>query len=285
MHTNYNNISKSIGTTAARLLLTLYEQNKLVFHLKDAQSILGESHSAPRILFGLVKKGVLSRLKPGTFRVIPFEMGFEREYLGNPFVVARELATKSIRSSKNKFSYYISHGSAFELHQMLTQPQLVVFTTTPKQIRSCFIQGTEFKFARCKQQDLFGLQSTWVDKTEKVIISDLERTLLDGLKQPKYCGGFIEVAKAFFIKRTQIDPKKIVEYATKLNIGSGIRRLGHLMETYGIGSEHDRSVLTKKLSATYHLLDPDLPADGNFYSKWKLRLNVSQEELNALGRT
>lgn len=57
-------------------------------------------------------------------------------------------------------------------------------------IRSQIIQGTEFRFVRSKLKDLFGITEMWVDKSEKIRVSDLERTLLDGLKQPAYCGGF-----------------------------------------------------------------------------------------------
>ena len=50
---------------------------------------------------------------------MPFELGREREYLGNPYVVAREFADTP--------EYYVSHASAMDLHRMVTQPQLAVF--------------------------------------------------------------------------------------------------------------------------------------------------------------
>ena len=67
---------------------------------------------------------------------------------------------------------------------MMTQPQFIVYVSSPRMIRSCTIQGTEFRFVRCKIEDLFGLTEMWINQNEKVCVSDLERTLLDGLKQP-----------------------------------------------------------------------------------------------------
>lgn len=64
------------------------------------------------------------RLKPGLFILVPFELGREREYLGNPYVAARELAGTP--------EYYVSHASAMDLHQMVTQPQLAIFVTSPR---------------------------------------------------------------------------------------------------------------------------------------------------------
>lgn len=218
---------------------------------------------------------------------MPFELGFEREYLGNPYIVGRELACfhRGKKQAKEKSDYYLSHASAMDLHQITTQPQLIVYVTMPRAMRPHMILGTEFRFVHCKPFALFGITEHWIDKHEKVMISDLERTILDGLKEPGYCGGLSEVAKALWIKRTNIDPKKIVNYALKLNVGAVTRRLGYLMDLYEIKASHEIDRLQKKLTATYQLLDPDMLAEGKFLSKWRIRLNISSEELLAIGRT
>lgn len=282
MHSNSNPI-KTLGPLAARLIATLYSQHRVVFHFHEAAEILGDRAPAAKALSQLVNHGVVSRLKSGVFRIIPFELGFETEYLGNPYIVARELALGS-HKEKNE-QYYLSHGSAFDLHQMVTQPQLVIYTSSPKMIRSRIIQGTEFRFLRCKENDMFGITEIWIEKSEKVRVSDLERTLLDGLKQPAYCGGFTEVAKGFSIKHQAIDPQKIIDYAIKLNVGAVIRRLGYLMELYEIGSRIHWEFLQTQLTDTYQLLDPELPAEGRYLAKWRLNLNISEEELLAIRET
>jgi hypothetical protein len=68
---------------------------------------------------------------------VPFELGREREYLGSPLVVARALAEGS--------DYSVSHASAMGIHRMMTQPQLVVYATSPKAIRPRTVLGTEFR--------------------------------------------------------------------------------------------------------------------------------------------
>lgn len=283
MHSNNHDNSKTLGPLAGHLIATLYSRNHAIFHFSEASDILGGRAPASSVLAQLINNGVVNRLKPGVFRIVPFELGFEREYLGNPYIVARELALSGHK--KNDEGYYLSHGSAFDLHQMVTQPQLIIHISSPKMIRSRTIQGTEFKFVRCKKNDLFGITEIWLDKNEKVYVSDLERTLLDGLKQPMYCGGFSEVAKGFSIKQQSIDPKKIIDYAIKLNIGAVNRRLGYLMELYGIGSRIHLDFLQTTLTPTYQLLDPELPAEGHYTAKWRLRLNILEEELLAIRGT
>ncbi len=283
MNTNYNETIKTLGPMSAILITTLYSRNHSIFHFQEAADILGGSKNASKLLAQLIKKGIVTRLKSEVFRLVPFELGFAREYLGNPYIVARELLQSGRTSHKEE--YYLSYGSAFDLHQIITQPQFIVYVSSPRMLRPQMIQGTEFRFVRCKQQDLFGITEIWVDKNEKVCVSDLERTLIDGLKQPAYCGGFSEVAKGFSMRQQEIDPQKLIDYAIQLDVGVVNRRLGYLMELYNIGSRIHWMFLQTTLTATYHLLDPDLPAEGSHIAKWRLRLNIPQEELLAIRGT
>jgi len=95
----------------------------------------------------------------------------------------------------------------------------------------------------------------------------------------------IEVAKAFSIKHDYIDPKKIVSYAMRLNVGAVFRRLGYLMELYEIGDQTHLDCLRTKLTSTYQLFDPDLSREGHHTIKWRLRLNISEDELSAIRGT
>ena len=191
-----------------------------------------------------------ARLKPGLFILVPFELGREREYLGNPLVVARELAGDD--------DYYVSHASAMDVHQMLTQPQLVVYATTPRAIRPRTVLGTEFRFVRCKPDHTFGVTEHWATKTERIRVSDLERTVLDGLKQSEYCGGFSQVAKGFWMRRDGIDAGRLVDYALRLDVGAVLRRLGFLLELFNVDAPHELDRLRQRLTTSYAVLDPML---------------------------
>jgi predicted transcriptional regulator of viral defense system len=269
---------KTLGPQAAHLVAELYERGKTLFSHADVEEITSlQAKSTRNFVASLVQRGVATRLKPGLFILVPFELGRERDYLGSPYVVARELAGSA--------DYYISHASAMDLHQMVTQPQLVVYTTTPQAIRPRIVLGTEFRFVCCKPEHLFGATEHWVTKTEKVRISDLERTIIDGLKQSEYCGGFTEVAKGFWMRRDDIDSDKLVDYALRLDIGAVIRRLGFLLETFEVAAPRDLERLQEKLTATYAILDPLLPNEGKFMTRWRLRLNVDPDELASVVRT
>jgi predicted transcriptional regulator of viral defense system len=269
---------KTLGSQAGSLVTELHERGKTIFSYVDVGEITGLNSKSARSLVGrMVERGVAARLKPGLFILVPFEMGREREYLGNPYVVARELAGTP--------DYYISHASAMEIHRMVTQPQLVVFATTPKFLRPRFVLGTEFRFVRCKTVNLFGIISHWATKTDKVQVSDLGRTVIDGLKQSEHCGGFSEVAKGFWMRREEVNPHKLVDYALRLDVGAVIRRLGFLLELFEIDAPQDLERLRERLSATYATLDPMLPNEGKLLARWRLKLNIRPEEIQAVVRT
>lgn len=279
-----NEIHKSIGNQASRLILGVYEKGGGLFGLPDAARITGlKGQSLLNLIHRLVKKGVLTRLVSGLYQIVPFELGYATAYMGNPLVVAREVVFRKLKNKKS--AYFISHGSAMDIHQMVTQPQLIVYATVTKQIREQKILGTDFHFVTNKPEHFFGLQKHWVDKSETVLVSDLEKTVLDGLKMPEYCGGITEVAKGFWMKRHEMSVTKLVDYAEKLNVGAVYRRLGFLLETYDVPCSSELERLQRKMNPSYLLLDPTLPNEGKYQARWRLRLNITKDELLAVVRT
>ncbi|MBP1911678.1 hypothetical protein J2747_000937 [Thermococcus stetteri] len=85
---------------------------------------------------------------------------------------------------------------------------------------------------------------------------------MDCLDKPKYCGGIIEVAKAF---REELDTEKLREYALRMNNSDTIRRLGHLCDYFGVDID-----LPKPKTRNYILLDPTMLREGNVDSKWRV---------------
>lgn len=277
MHAN-DNIAKTLGPQSAKLIVALYESGREIFDLQDVCRLTGLSQPSARSLVRkLVQRGLVTRLKPGLFQLIPFQLGAERQYVGNPYVVARELVDGD--------RYYISHASAMDIHGMLTQPQLVVYATTLKRHRPVVVHGSEYRFVHSKEEHFFGLTEHWIDKQERVCVSDLERTIIDGLKQPEYCGGITEVAKAFWIRRADMNTDKLADYALRLDIGAVARRLGFLLEIFDVQAPAALARLKEHAVRPYLLLDPIMPNEGKYLSRWKLRLNVDPAELLSLVRT
>jgi len=121
-----------------------------------------------------------------------------------------------------------------------------------------------------------------VTKQDKVCVSNPERTIIDGLKQPEYCGGLTEVAKGLWMRRQDLKVAKLVGYAKRIGVGAVLRRLGFLLETYQMAGAPDLERLRSRLTATYVRLDPVLPPEGKRLRRWRLQVNVGPQELLAV---
>jgi predicted transcriptional regulator of viral defense system len=274
----HNPIPKTLGPKTALLFTQLYEQNKTTFTLADVEAITGlRGTSARTLVHKAAKRGLLTRLQPGLYTLVPFELGNTGEYVGDPYLIAKSLVHGD--------DYFLSHRSAMELHRMVTQPQLTIMVSCVKSMRPRTIHGYEYRFLLVRPKFFFGLTSHWIDKQQSVAVSDPERTIIDGLRHPQYVGGVTEVARAVFQRRKDLDVKRLVDYALRLNVGAVIRRLGFLLETCSLETPESVSMLQSRLTPTYEPLDNSLPLEGPYQARWRVRVNVSPEELRAVAHT
>ncbi|MGB2625922.1 MAG: type IV toxin-antitoxin system AbiEi family antitoxin domain-containing protein [Candidatus Acidiferrum sp.] len=274
----HNQIPKTLGSKTALLFTQLYEQSKTTFTLADVEAITGlRGTSARTLVHKATKRGLLTRLQPGLYTLVPFELGNTREYVGDPYLIAKSLVHGD--------DYFLSHRSAMELHRMVTQPQLTIMVSCAKSMRLRSIHGYEYRFLVVRPKFFFGLTSHWIDKQQSVAVSDPERTIVDGLRHPQYVGGVTEVARAVFLRRKDLDVKRLVDYALRLNVGAVIRRLGFLLETCSLETPESVSALQSRLTSTYEPLDNSLPPEGPYQARWRVRVNVSPEELRAVAHT
>lgn len=273
-----NEYSKALGEVEARLLASLASQNKLIFTIQEAQSVAGSSLPAVHSLVsGLVKKKWLIRLVQGKYLIVPLEAAETGEHTENWFVIAKNLIEPK--------PYYISHYSALDIHEMVTQPVMTVYVSTPIRRIPKNILGATFRFIYTKPEEHWGVEDVWVTGSQKVKTSDLERTILDCVDRPDLCGGISEVAKGVWTKRDEIDYSKLASYAKRFGRKSVVKRLGFILETFSLGNQETLSALKKEITTSYTLLDPSLPASGRYKSSWRIRANVEPQELIEITKT
>ncbi len=272
---NIHSPSKTLGPRAAQLITELNELRRTTFTLADVGAITGLSASSCRNLVHKAgRRGLVTRLKPGMYNLVPFELGRATEHIGSPYLIARELAGTA--------PYFLSHGSALELHRMVTQPNFTIHVSCTRRVRPQTLGGYQFRFIHINAEQTFGVVKHWIDKEHFVMLSDMERTIIDGLRHPALVGGITEVARGLWMKRDELKVERLLEYARGLGVGAVVRRLGYLLEHFHLADAAMLGALRETLSATYQRLDPSLPAEGAFLSRWRLQLNVTAAELDAL---
>ena len=96
----------------------------------------------------------------------------------------------------------IGYWSAMHHHGLTEQVPRNVFVPTTRRVPASNAgvssrrsrnshRRTRYQFVRVMPEHYFGTEQVWV-KEARVTITDVERTLLDGLSAPRYCGDFAE---------------------------------------------------------------------------------------------
>lgn len=218
------------------------------------------------ILSRLEKKGWIERIEKGKYMIIP--LGAEKgKYTLNEFVIGSLLVNP----------YSVAYWSALNFYGLTEQIPNTVFlqTTSRKKKQATEVFGVRYRIVKIKEEKFFGIRNEWIENTQ-VHITDKEKTLLDCLDKPQYCGGVIEVAKALKYG-SELDKKKLVDYAQKLNNSGVIRRLGYLCDLFAIDIG-----IPKIKTRNYLLLDPTMSHKGQKNAKWRLIMNLDEKIMDDL---
>lgn len=270
--------SKTLGATGARLLTALAEQNRTVFSIAEAKEVLEGSYDAAlQTVRRLVDAGWLVRLTAGRYAIVPLSSGDESIPQIDRYVIAREILDRA--------PYYVSHDSAMDIHNMLTRPVTTVTVTTPRRLADRDILGVPYRFIYASPSALWGFGPVWVTPYEQVVVSDLERTILDGLARSELCAGVGQVATGLWMRHDDLGWDRLVAYAQKLDVRAVAQRLGYLLELYGLGTPASIEALQAMVGTAYALLDPLLPEGGPYLARWRLRLNLEPETLQSIVTT
>ena len=236
------------------------------FTVKEASEVSGMGESAlKKLLYRMERRGWVEPIEKGKYMIIPLEAKKGR-YTLNEFVIASTIIEP----------YAIGYWSALHHYGLTEQIPSTVFvqTTKRKKRQEMEIFGVRYRIVRIKEDKFFGIGRVWIDEAE-ISMTDREKTIVDCLDKPEHCGGVIEVAKA--IEKGRFDMRKLEKYALKMDNSGVVRRLGYLCEMFGLDVE-----VPKPDVRNYLLLDPTMPKKGKRSARWRLILNIEENELKVL---
>ncbi len=219
------------------------------------------------VLSNMVRKGMLIKLRRDIYFIVPIDSDAST-YIPDWHVVAKEL----VKGKK----YYIGYYSAMQIHGLITQPSLNEIIVTDSQIKpsKLKIKGVEFQFVTHTKTRFFGFKNTWINKHDKVMVSNLEKTLVDALTKPHLCGGIVEIAKAIYETREKVNLELLIEYLIQNDSNAAIKRYLFLCNLLSINWTIDHESMMTKLVSNYSLLDTSAPNEGKYNSKFGLKINM-----------
>jgi len=214
-------------------LLNLLAKKGNTFTFKDALKISNLSTaSLQKVLYRLQQKGAIERIEKGKYLIIP--LGAEKgKYTLHEFVIGSLLIKP----------YCIAYWSALNYYGLTEQISTTVFiqTITQKFNTNPEVFGVQYKITKVKKEKVFGIRKEWIEETQ-INITDKEKTIIDCLDKPQYCGGVIELCELLNIKIK----------LPKLNIRN------------------------------YLLLDPTMPEKDTKNARWRLIINLDDMMLGEL---
>lgn len=243
--------STSVSRREAQVIDAIERRDLVVFGPLEVERFLDvSSRNAYRILDGLLEKGLVHRLNRG------------RYVLATAY---ENLDTYAIASHLEPASY-VGFWSALHFHGLTDQVPRSIFLAVTSQRRSLRIHGQQVRFVRVKPEAFFGY-----DRYGDAVVSDPEKTVLDGLRLPEHAGGVRTVATAI---TPDLDVDRLVRYAVRLESGAVAARLGYLLDRNGLLDAPDT---LQSLIASYTKLDP-AGDRTNPVSEWKLYVNVTVDD-------
>ena len=163
---------------------------------------------------------------------------------------------------------YISFWSGLRFHNLTEQLPKDIMIASAKPKHEINFQGTKIIFFKTKQ--------LWGCKKERyagfdIFVAEKEKCIIDCflLKNTP----FDEIAKA--VARKEFDEKKLAEYAIRAKNITLMKRLGYIMEYFGLYAE----TLTKYLDNNFIPLDWNAPKKGEKNKKWKITANRRLDDI------
>jgi predicted transcriptional regulator of viral defense system len=210
------------------------------------------------ILENLVRKGFLSRIEKGKY----CRANFNDEKVIGCFI-----------SDSGAIAYW----SALNAHGLTEQFPNNVFIQTSKPKRNKTVFGTSYKFVNVAAFKITGIL-TLGQGNRKYWITDIEKTIVDCFDLPEHCGGYAELIRAF--NRAKLNSEKMITYCTAINNISATKRMGFLAELLDKkGLKNFIRYAKQQINKKYNVFDPAGTDNGEFVNDWRLRLNISRNEI------
>ncbi|MCL4436645.1 MAG: type IV toxin-antitoxin system AbiEi family antitoxin domain-containing protein [Thaumarchaeota archaeon] len=258
-----------LGANELKLLFTLEEEGRSVFSISDAKRILKTSEASVwNVIYRLKRKGRIEEIEKGKYLLIPARAGIKGAWSEVPLLLAPHLID----------TYYIGFWTALNYWGMTEQVPRTVFVVTVKRRRNVEYGSTRFEFITLSKKRFFGFVEEKI-ADGRFNISSPEKTILDCLLYPKYCGGLDEAVKGLWNAREKLDFAKMLDYSKRLGVSSVTRRLGYILEILGIEDETRDKIASKRFKG-FMWLDPLGPKKVLGYSKkYGLIVNRTNDEL------
>ncbi len=261
-------------------------KNKLGFSFQDVVKEFPEKNIAylSRVLNAMVRKGMLYKIARDNYHIIPLSAD------PGSYVPDSHLVAKYLMQGK---AYYIGYTSALKIHGLIrrnSEPDSCLregesedweFVVTPKQIKPAVrcLRDVNYRFIQHDALRFFGFENTRINHTEEVMVSDLEKTIVDIATRPQLCGGICELGNALYLGKDRLNQDKLLSYLASSKKRSATKRILFITELLALEWTDSHERMMEELGTGIALLDPAASDQGRKLYKFGLKINVNPIEI------
>ena len=225
------------------------------FSYKDVVKLAGNKKTADSFLRRYKLKGLIVSVKKNLYTAISPET---MAPAATPFEIASRITDHS----------YVSHHSAFTYYGMANQVTTQIYVTSPNRFNNFEFNGTAYVYV-CQ-----AIHCGVVSPTPRVRITDLERTILDSIKDFTKIGGLEELLRCLLMV-TFVDKSKLLSYLPEYKNQFLYQKTGYILSHYQKEMKLDRAFFDecrKNIGRSKRYLYPELKKDkkSSYSHEWGL---------------
>jgi predicted transcriptional regulator of viral defense system len=255
-------ISENLNQQQVDFMLLLDDYELDIFTLDELKKEFNQQfNDINELVENLVHKKILSRIERGKYC---------RANFNDEKVIGCSISNSGA----------IAYWSALSIHGLTEQFPNNMFIQTSRPKRSKIIFGTSYKFINIAPYKIMGI-ITQGQGNRKYWITDIEKTIVDCFDLHEYSGGYAELIRAF--NQAKLSSDKMVAYCTAIDNIAATKRMGFLAELLEKkGLKTFVRYAKQQKNQTYNVFDPAGADKGELVNNWRLRLNISRDEIMAI---
>lgn len=233
-----------------------FELNKLgVFSIVDVEALTGNRNTAYSTVRRLMQKKLVQKIKNNLYTCLNIETG-------QPVVSKYQIAAAINETA------YVSHHTAFEYYGNANQIYYEVYVSSSTRFNNFEFDGLMYKYVSSKLKD--GVIEP--RNTKGVRITDIERTVIDSIKDFEKIGG-LEEFLACINTLTFLNEERLLFYLNRYNIQALYQKAGYILEHYENELKLSSNFFVEcknKIGSSNRYLSKDMGKESYFNGEWKL---------------
>lgn len=225
-----------------------------LFSKQQVNQLVGNADTAKTLLKSYLQHGYIEKIRHNYYAVKSLDT---KQPVPDRFAIASNINEKT----------YISHHAAFEYYGMTNQVFTEIQVSTSKPFMNFDFDGVRYVCILCK------MESGIVSPTSKIRITDIERTIVDNIKDFTKYGGLEELLRCLSLV-TFTDEEKLLVYLNLYDTQFLYQKAGFILSHYQKSmklSEHFFTVCKKETGKSIRYLYDGIQHENPvFYPDWQI---------------